>query len=92
MQAARAKDNVSVSTLSFNKPQLPESAQTVCAVCMEAPRSVVLLPCRHLMLCKVCSDKMQQDSAIKAASGCDSMGALCPICRAPVKHFMTVYM
>lgn len=37
--------------------ELPE-----CVVCSEAPRSVVLLPCRHLLLCQGCMTVLQQHS------------------------------
>jgi hypothetical protein len=30
-----------------------------CVVCMSVPRSVLLLPCKHLVLCQGCSDHLQ---------------------------------
>jgi hypothetical protein len=47
-----------------------DSASTTCVVCLDAPRSTVLLPCKHLALC--------------ASPGCAAMlGAppRCPLCR-----------
>jgi hypothetical protein len=54
---------------------LKKSCQYECIVCMDAPRSVLLLPCKHLALCNECwqCKEMKQcpccrgliDSAIK---------------------------
>ena len=44
----------------------------VCVVCMEREKKVVLLPCKHMCMCKVCTDEIL---AIKAQ---------CPVCREPV--------
>ena len=39
-----------------------------CTVCMDAERSILLLPCRHLALCETCSNKCSK----------------CPICRTTI--------
>jgi hypothetical protein len=56
-------------------------ALTQCVVCMDAQRSLVLLPCRHLALC---------GSAECAAM----MGAppLCPVCRKRVEQRICVFL
>ncbi|KAF6264578.1 hypothetical protein COO60DRAFT_1266813 [Scenedesmus sp. NREL 46B-D3] len=55
---------------------------TCCVVCMDAPRSVLLLPCKHLALCEACSVQLQG-----SAANC------CPVCRVPVsQHIAGVYM
>jgi hypothetical protein len=57
-------------------------AQTTCAVCLDAPRTTVLLPCRHLVLC--------------GAPGCAAMLGTqpprCPLCRAAVADTMQVFV
>jgi hypothetical protein len=56
-------------------------AQTTCAVCLDAPRTTVLLPCRHLVLC--------------GAPSCAAMlgtPPLCPLCRVAVADTMQVFM
>ena len=44
----------------------------VCIVCMEREKKVVLLPCKHMCMCKVCTDEIMADKA------------RCPVCREPV--------
>jgi hypothetical protein len=44
-----------------NKEKLEEATdQTNCIVCMERPRTVLLLPCSHLVACQECWKKMEQ--------------------------------
>jgi hypothetical protein len=55
-------------------------AERSCVVCMDAPRCVLLMPCRHLALCD--------------APECAAMlGAppRCPVCREAVAHTISVY-
>ena len=50
-----------------------------CVICMDAPPCVVLLPCRHLLLC--------------AAPACAAaLFGLCPLCREAVADTLTVFM
>ena len=41
----------------------------LCVVCMEGEKKVVLLPCKHMCMCKVCAAEIIADSA------------QCPVCR-----------
>jgi hypothetical protein len=57
-----------------------QEEEHTCAICLDAPRSTVLLPCRHLALC--------------GAPACAAMlGAqpLCPLCRKPVAELLAVF-
>lgn len=56
-------------------------AERACVICLDAPRCVGLLPCRHLTLC---------DSAACAAM----LGAppLCPTCREPVADTVRLFV
>jgi hypothetical protein len=53
---------------------------------MDQRRKIVLLPCKHLVLCKACADYMQAGAV---ASG---SAARCPLCREEVAETMAVYM
>jgi len=55
----------------------PGLAHATCVACLDAPASVVCLPCKHLALCGACS-------RWAAASGC-------PICRGEVSETLEVY-
>ena len=50
-----------------------------CAVCLEGEREAVLLPCRHAVLCTVCSGLVQ------ATSG------RCPVCRVGIAEVMPIF-
>lgn len=43
-----------------------------CVICLEGALSVVLLPCRHLCVCRVCLDEIDR----------------CPICRAKFSTYV----
>ena len=54
------------------------SAQpAVCVICLDSPKEVMLEPCHHVCLCVLC-----------AARGVRS----CPICRAPVRKTVRLYL
>lgn len=42
-----------------------------CIICMSELRDTLILPCRHLCLCKICADNLRYQANN------------CPICRAP---------
>ena len=50
-----------------------------CVVCWESSSCVVLLPCKHMVLCEECSATLE------------SKGADCPMCRATVKEHVVVF-
>ncbi|KAH8400448.1 hypothetical protein KR222_000011, partial [Zaprionus bogoriensis] len=52
-----------------------------CVICLERSRNIVLLPCRHLCLCRHCSQRLQ----------CAEEAVRCPVCRNHVDTSMVVY-
>jgi hypothetical protein len=50
-----------------------------CSICMYNMKDIILQPCGHCCMCKMCYDKMQ-DIHLK-----------CPICRRSVNSYGTVY-
>lgn len=58
-----------------------------CVVCLDAPRSVVLLPCKHLAMCDGCSDQLVVHAREQFVLGVSSsLQVLCPVCRAPAEQ------
>ncbi|KAI9220282.1 hypothetical protein BC828DRAFT_383918 [Blastocladiella britannica] len=53
--------------------QMPE-----CIVCMADPKDTILLPCRHLCLCKECAQELRRQSTA------------CPICRQPFHSMLHI--
>eukprot|EP01065_Artemidia_motanka_P045679 TRINITY_DN6758_c4_g1_i1.p1 TRINITY_DN6758_c4_g1~~TRINITY_DN6758_c4_g1_i1.p1 ORF type:complete len:377 (+),score=96.43 TRINITY_DN6758_c4_g1_i1:50-1132(+) len=49
--------------------------QSCCVVCHEGDQTVILMPCRHQVLCSGCAELVQQ----------------CPLCRAQIKDRFTPY-
>jgi len=62
------------STSSSSRPK--RRSAVACVVCYEAPREILLEPCRHVCCCKVCADKLTH----------------CPMCRALKVSFTEVFL
>ncbi|KAJ4821929.1 hypothetical protein Tsubulata_041964 [Turnera subulata] len=52
-----------------------QNEKVLCRVCFEGEISIVLLPCRHRILCSTCSEKCKK----------------CPICRVAIEERLPVY-
>ncbi|EDW75993.1 uncharacterized protein Dwil_GK19052 [Drosophila willistoni] len=52
-----------------------------CVICMDRNRNIVILPCRHLCLCKECSQQFEQRFEDR-----------CPVCRNAISSFLPVYV
>ena len=69
-----------IAKLSAALAKLEE--ERACTICLDAPRCVALLPCRHLALC--------------GSAACAAMlGAprrRCPVCREGVEDMLSVFM
>jgi hypothetical protein len=53
----------------------------LCAVCLDAPKDCMLLPCRHLCACAGCA------AALAARAE-----ALCPMCRVRIESWTNVFL
>lgn len=61
---------------SGSQPPAPEDAEP-CAVCLEEPRSALLVPCGHMAMCVECADKVLHGSR-----------PICVVCRQPIEKIL----
>ena len=61
---------------SATQPAASNSEESICVVCMSAPRSIVLIPCGHLAVCQSCYTRLQQ----------------CPVCRSVIRGAIRSYI
>ena len=61
-----------------------DSGDNMCIVCMEEAKSVVLMPCLHMCMCKGCTDQLVAKSGHKKA--------MCPVCRQLIKQTIKPFM
>lgn len=53
-----------------------KEAALACVVCLEAPRQILLMPCRHVCCCKDCAERLER----------------CPICRTETSSLAEVFL
>uniref|UniRef100_A0A453KTA2 RING-type domain-containing protein n=1 Tax=Aegilops tauschii subsp. strangulata TaxID=200361 RepID=A0A453KTA2_AEGTS len=63
-----------MAMLSQQQCERLKNERILCRICFERDICIVLLPCRHHVLCEPCSDKCQS----------------CPICRVPIESKSSV--
>ncbi|XP_074558884.1 uncharacterized protein LOC141814834 [Curcuma longa] len=74
LQAALG-EQAEITKYSQQEYERLQNEKVLCRICFEAEICTVLLPCRHRILCKSCSEKCKK----------------CPICRVPIEERMPVY-
>lgn len=73
------------SALKLNKSEEGQ-INLLCVICCENPRQVLIEPCRHLLLCEQCMNKITQ---IKAKS---KSNLTCPNCSRQIDYFAKIYI
>lgn len=72
-----------------------QSENALCCICKEEAKSILLLPCRHLCVCQVCSQgppsPRQHSSPRTEARRTERRIRSCPVCRAAVEECLKVY-
>ncbi|OWM90320.1 uncharacterized protein LOC116188217 [Punica granatum] len=74
LQAALG-EQTEITKFSQQEFERLQSEKVLCRVCFEGQISVVLLPCRHRILCSACCEKCKK----------------CPICRVSIEERLPVY-
>jgi len=59
-----------------SQPAAPEDLEP-CAVCLEEPRSALLVPCGHMAMCTDCADKVLHGTR-----------PICVVCRQPIEKIL----
>jgi len=67
---------VAVAVEGKGEAKKQEKPGDLCAVCMEKPATIAMVPCGHLCCCADCSQRLET----------------CPVCRAPVVKTQVIYM
>ncbi|CAK9022717.1 unnamed protein product [Durusdinium trenchii] len=83
-QSPRAAAQWLRKTFTADMARLDE--ERLCVICLTEPRNVVLMPCRHAVLCEACLDVLMQ-----------STPSACPVCRRRIQnhargHFVDDYV
>ncbi|CAA7032471.1 unnamed protein product [Microthlaspi erraticum] len=74
LQAALG-EQTEITKFSQKEYERLQNEKVLCRVCFENEISLVLLPCRHRVLCRTCSEKCKK----------------CPICRVAIEERLPVY-
>ena len=54
-----------------------QDTEKACVVCLESPKTVLLLPCKHLCVCSGCSERLELTN--------------CPLCRIAIESKITTF-
>jgi hypothetical protein len=97
LQQQQHEEPAEVAVAAAGLPQNRAAAEELqqlqsCVVCLDAPRSVLLLPCKHLALCEGCAQQLQQhrtgSDESDSAAGSSNAVVACPVCRVPATQLI----
>lgn len=77
--ATRSKDNASQLQQCLDH----ERERSLCVICQDQVKSVLVLPCRHMCMCVDCARTM--------VNGTHGHRRICPLCRGNIRMVMNVY-
>jgi hypothetical protein len=80
-EPAKPSDDLLASVIDEHPAADEQPDATMCVVCLERVKKIVLLPCRHYCLCGACA-RAQQASVEPS---------LCPVCRAPITSLLPIF-
>ncbi|CEM37426.1 unnamed protein product [Vitrella brassicaformis CCMP3155] len=60
-----------------------EGGLMICCICLDRPMAMAVLPCRHPVFCRECSDAWMRRPPDQS---------MCPICRGPVEEMVLVHI
>lgn len=86
------EDEISIDPPVLPTPATPCESQN-CVICKIRPKTVALVPCGHMCLCKFCLDQWRQNIEESNMITTNEVKINCPICRAHVfvRDAMIIY-
>lgn len=88
--AAQAELEAALLKMKAAREQLVEHRQqgdgqdSMCCICKEAVKTVLLMPCRHLCVCVECCDELTRDAR-------GSFRGKCPVCRVHIESSLRIF-
>jgi hypothetical protein len=58
----------------------PDTEETQCVVCFDAPKDHIIVPCGHQCVCARCAEQLTKTRT-----------PMCPVCREPIRETMKVF-
>jgi hypothetical protein len=58
----------------------PDAGETMCVVCMDAPKDHLIVPCGHQCVCARCAEQLT-----------NTRTPTCPVCREPIQQTVKVF-
>ena len=58
----------------------PDSEETMCVVCFDAPKEYAIVPCGHQCVCARCAEQLTKTRT-----------PMCPVCREPIRETVKVF-
>lgn len=82
----------SAKAAQADKERAEKEEQNLCCICQEAVKSILLMPCRHLCVCQVCSEgPPASPRTARQQPQRARMLQSCPVCRAAITECLRVY-
>ena len=94
VDAEKMASDVLAKIKEVKEIQSNKLSANLCVVCRCEPKSVVVMPCRHLCMCAGCSKALSDGGTWEPAGKPDGViqpTSLCPVCRCNVREFVSVY-
>jgi hypothetical protein len=81
LDARRQQVQAQLGNSSVVPPAAPQDEETLCVLCMDAPKDHMIAPCGHQCVCEACAEKLKK-----------ARHALCPFCRTPINATFKVFV
>jgi predicted transcriptional regulator len=93
VKLSRTETECRQAMLKLQQEQQLKSSEdaSICCICRDQLRSILLLPCRHFCLCEECSHGILIDDNRASSSYMTSTMINCPVCRQRITGKMKIF-